>query len=305
VRKQKTTNQKMILIDLDGTLLNNEKQIGTKDLKTLEKLGADGVIRVFATGRTPYSASKVLNNSTPFDYLVFSSGSGIINWRTGKIIYQTLLNKIQINKTVQILRNLEVNFSIQLPIPENHKYFYYQAKKTNTDFEWRNQLYKKYATELNPTSGFNSPILASHKINSSQFIPRELAPSLLISPYPLEQATQFLVILENESEFEMVKSKITDLKVIRATSPIDGKSIWLEIFPKNVSKATGGQFLCKMLNISEQNTIGIGNDYNDIDLLKWTNKSFAVANSPEIIKNSFTVCADNENNPLTDVVEQI
>ena len=272
--EQKALNPKMILIDLDGTLLNTNKKIGKKDWKTLENLGDQGYVRVFATGRTLFSALDVLNDSTPFDYLVFSSGAGIIDWSNRKIIYQTFLNEIQISKTEQVLRSLKVNYSIQEPIPENHRYFYYQAKKTNTDFEWRNDLYKAYATELS-------------------------------SAYPLKQATQFLVILENEIDFEEVKNKIQDLKVIRATSPIDEKSIWLEIFPENVSKAEGGKYLCKMLNIPEQNTVGIGNDYNDIDLLSWTNRSFAVANSPEIIKNSFTVCTNNENNPLTDVVKRI
>ncbi len=114
-----------------------------------------------------------------------------------------------------------------------------------------------------------------------------------------------MVILENETDFEFVKNKIPNLKVIRATSPIDEKSIWLEIFPENVSKASGGKYLCKVLNISEQDTVGIGNDYNDIDLLEWTNQSFAVANSPQIIKNMFSSCVDNENNPLTDVVAKL
>ncbi|OQY04260.1 MAG: hypothetical protein B6I20_03420 [Bacteroidetes bacterium 4572_117] len=121
----------------------------------------------------------------------------------------------------------------------------------------------------------------------------------------MKQATQFLVILNNETDFETVKSKISGLKVIRATSPLDGKSIWLEIFPKNVSKAFGGKYLCEMLGISELDTLSIGNDYNDIDLLQWTGQSFVVDNSPEQIKNMFMQCVDNDSNPLTDVVSKI
>jgi len=272
--KHKGLDRKMVLIDLDGTLLNNKKKIGDKDWQTLENLGSKGVTRVFATGRTLFSALQVLDNTTPFDFLVFSSGAGVMNWKNQKIIYKSAINQQKINETIQVLRKLEVNFAIQHPIPENHKYLYHTAKQTNTDFEWRNKLYSDYCAVLN-------------------------------SFYPYNEATQFLVILENEDEFETVKSKISGLKVIRATSPIDEKSIWLEIFPKHVSKASGGQYLCKTLNISDKNTIGIGNDYNDLDLLAWTNKSFAVANSPEYIKSKFTACADNENNPLTDVVKQL
>lgn len=264
----------MVLIDLDGTLLNSKKQIGEKDQQTLATLGNQGIIRVFATGRTLFSVRQVLEKNAALDFLVFSSGAGVMDWKKQELIYKSAINKQKIDETAQVLRKLEVNFAIQHPIPENHKYLYHAAKQTNTDFEWRNKLYAGFATKLN-------------------------------SVYPFKEATQFLVILEDEKEFELVKSKIKGLKVIRATSPIDGKSIWLEIFPPHVSKASGGQYLCKMLNILDKNTIGIGNDYNDLDLLAWTNKSFAVANSPEYIKNKFRVCADNENNPLTDVMRRL
>jgi len=261
-------------IDLDGTLLTAEKKIRKTDKETLKALGKQKFLRVFATGRTYYSAHKVLNSSFPFDYLVFSSGAGIKNMKTGEIIYKTQLNSTQIEHTIDILQSLNVNFAIQHPIPDNHIYHYHKGKTSNTDFEWRNKLYKKYARPLN-------------------------------SHFPIKNATQFLVILENEKEFNKVKKEIKGLKVIRATSPIDGKSIWLEIFPENVSKANGGKFLCKLFDIPYEKTIGIGNDYNDLDLLAWTHQSFVVKNAPAFLKEKYTVCSDNENNPLTDVVNKL
>jgi Cof subfamily protein (haloacid dehalogenase superfamily) len=264
----------IFLIDLDGTLLNSQKKIGKKDWQTLKDIGEKGFLRVFATGRTYYSAHKVLDSSFPFDFLIFSSGAGIKNMQSGEIIYKTGLNSTQIDKTIDVLRTLNVNFAIQHPIPDNHIYHYHKTKKENTDFEWRNDLYKKYAYPLN-------------------------------SHFPLDEATQFLVILENETEFNKVKSQINNLKVIRATSPIDGKSIWLEIFPEHVSKANGGKILCDMLHVSHEKTIGIGNDYNDLDLLAWTRQSFVVENSPDFLKKKYTVCAANDNNPLTDVVKKL
>lgn len=264
----------IFLIDLDGTLLNSKKKIGNKDWNTLVKLEKLNYLRVFATGRTYYSAHQVINRNFPVDYLIFSSGAGIKNMNTGEIIFKANLNSEQINNTIQILRKLEVNFSIQHPIPENHIYHYHIGNKSNTDFEWRNKLYHKYAYPLN-------------------------------GEFPKNKATQFLVILENENQFNKVKSCIEGLKVIRATSPIDNQSIWLEIFPQGISKAAGAKFLCEKLNIARERTIGIGNDYNDLDLLDWTNQSFVVANSPELLKNKYPLSADNENNPLTDVFHKL
>lgn len=262
----------MVLLDLDGTLLNDEKKIGQKDIKTLKKLKSRGIVNVFATGRNLFSANMVLTNDLALDYLVFSSGAGILNWKTKEIIYNTNILENEIKKIEKILIEFDVNFSIQFPIPENHKYYYHKANKLHIDFEFRNKLYEKF----------------SFKLNNS---------------YPYKNASQFIVILNNMDEFKKIETKIENLKVVRATSPLDNKSIWLEIFSKEVSKANGGKFICDLYNISQKNTLSIGNDYNDIDLLNWTNFSFVVENSPEILKKKYLNCIDNNSNPLTEVID--
>ncbi len=263
----------MVLIDLDGTLLNNDKKIGNSDFQTLQLLGELNVIRVFATGRNLYSAMRVLSDDTPFDYLVFSSGAGILNWADKEILFQSTIEKRIVTIVERTLKKLNQNFSIHFPIPENHKYFYYRGNDVSTDFDKRNSIYEGFGYEL-------------------------------INGFPLDFATQFIVILNQESDFQLIAEQINELKIIRATSPIDGKSVWLEIFNNDVSKALGGSYLCNRLNIKQSATIGIGNDYNDIDLLNWTAKSYIVDNAPEILKQMYIPCASNQNNPLTMVIEQ-
>ena len=258
----------MVLIDLDGTILNNEKKIGKLDLDTLRKLGQQGVKRVFATGRTLYSSLKVLDDSIPFDYLVFSSGAGVYDWETKKLLFHSAIKKSEVLEIEKQLIEMKLNFSIHFPIPENHKYYYYRGNSETTDFDWRNNIYE----------GFNFK---------------------LTNGYPLDFATQFLVILTDAMKFEIVAKAFPQMKVIRATSPIDGESVWLEIFKTDVSKAKGGIFLCEKLKIDQQDTLSIGNDYNDIDLLEWTNFSYVVDTSPAILKEKYNYCCDNQSNPLT------
>jgi Cof subfamily protein (haloacid dehalogenase superfamily) len=267
-------NIQMVLVDLDGTLLNNNKKIGTDDLLTLQLLGNMGIIRVFATGRNLHSAKSVLPDNCPFDYLIFSSGAGIMDWNTKELLFQSVLSKIEVLNIENVLKVLGLNFSIHFPIPENHRYYFFKGKSYVPDFECRNNLYRDFNAELNDF-------------------------------YPLENASQFLIILNHENEIEAITDSINGFKVIRATSPIDGISVWIEIFSNNVSKATGGKFLCEMLDISQDATLGIGNDYNDLELLDWTAQSFIVSNAPDVIKSKYTQCADNQNNPLSDVLNKI
>jgi len=266
-------NIQMVLIDLDGTLLNDKKKIGQLDLETLRKLEKQGVKRVFATGRSFYSSLKVLDYSMPFDYLVFSSGAGVYDWKAQKLLFSSAIEKSRVLKIEKQLIKMDLNFSIHFPIPENHKYYYYKANNETTDFDWRNSIYKGFNFELS-------------------------------NGYPFDFATQFLVILKNALNFQRVAMEFPEMKVIRATSPIDGKSVWLEIFNTDVSKAKGGIFLCEKLKIAQENTISIGNDYNDLDLLDWTRLSYAVSNSPDALKKKYDYCCDNQNNPLTFVYKK-
>jgi Cof subfamily protein (haloacid dehalogenase superfamily) len=264
----------IVFVDLDGTLLNNNKEVGERDFKTLQHLGEIGITRVFATGRNLFSANKVLFDDSPFDYLVFSSGAGIIDWKTKKILFQSALPSKEVLCIERILKDLKLNFSIHFPVPENHKYYFHQANSMVSDFNHRNIIYQ----------GFNYPLNGF---------------------YPLDFASQFLIIINHESEIKYISDKLDGFKLIRATSPLDGKSVWLEIFNTDVSKALGGQFICNLLNIPYSKTLGIGNDYNDLDLLDWAAHSFVVSNAPDEIKLKYRQCADNQNNPLTDTLARI
>ncbi len=266
---------KAIFLDLDGTLLNNSKKIGKEDIISLRKLGDLGITRIFATGRTYFSAMQVLDNTVDFDFLIFSSGAGIYDWKKQQTLFKSIIPKPKVVEIARKLIEMQTNFSIHFAIPENHKYHYFKSyHDKNSDFDYRNKINREICYKLNNLESLNN-------------------------------ATQFLVITNDLADLQTVKNTFTDMQSIRASSPIDGKSIWIEIFNPDVSKSKGAEFLCKKLNISQKNTLSIGNDYNDIDLLDWTNISYVVENAPEDIKSEYSGCCSNQNNPLTNVCRQI
>ena len=77
---------KAIITDLDGTILPQGENISPSTRHTLEQLGKEGIVRVIATGRTLFAARKFLPDDFPIDYLVFSSGAGIMRWEDKKIL---------------------------------------------------------------------------------------------------------------------------------------------------------------------------------------------------------------------------
>ena len=77
---------KAIITDLDGTILPSGGTISPQTLHALQTVGNRSIVRIVATGRTLFAARKFLTDDFPIDYLVFSSGAGIMEWKNKKIL---------------------------------------------------------------------------------------------------------------------------------------------------------------------------------------------------------------------------
>lgn len=265
---------KIVFTDLDRTILLDDNTFSLRSLRVLQESQRAGIVVVIATGRNIFSAEKVLPYDLPIDYLIFSSGCGIIDWKTKKVIHENHLDAKEIRKVFDIFDSHNVDFMIHLPIPDNHYFAYVRKNSNNKDFERRIALYIPFAEEMEN---------------------------------PPKKGSQFIAILPpgGNAKFETIKQEIDFLKVIRATSPLDHESIWLEVFPNGVSKGFSAQLLCKRLGIDQKYTLGIGNDFNDLDLLEFTAHSCVVANAPEELKEIYNVIDSNQNDGFTKCMEKM
>ncbi|HEX38028.1 MAG TPA: HAD family phosphatase [Candidatus Cloacimonetes bacterium] len=268
----KKSNIKIVFTDLDGTLLRQDRQIGGRDLNTLHKLGKAGINRVLATGRSLFSLRRVLPDDFPIDYVVFSCGVGCMDWRKKEILTSNTLPKKQVQKIIATLIEQEIDFMVHKPVPDNHHFHYHRARESNPDFDRRLSFYADYGTPL--------------KVNAV---------------YSCD-ASQALAILSDEGQFYQICEKLRNVRVIRTTSPLDHTSIWVEIFPEHVSKGHAAEWLCDHLSIPRNSSIGIGNDYNDIELLEWTHYSFVVDNAPQELRDRFNATSSNQCHGFSEVI---
>jgi len=253
----------MVISDLDGTLYPRGGPFSSRDLQTLQSLSKEGITTVIATGRSLYSLKKVVDPDFPIDYLIFSSGAGIIDWRSKELLKKAeSLKGTEVQKTALILKNRDLDFMIHRPIPENHFFTYYPAGRDNPDFESRCLIYGEFA--------------APGSLPAGQFPP----------------ACQLLAI-ENKNHraslYKEIKNELKYLKVIRTTSPLNGRSTWIEIFPKTVSKGLAASWLAARLGLNADQVMALGNDYNDLDLLHWAGESYVVESSPAELKENFSI----------------
>lgn len=258
---------KLLATDLDGTIHSRDKGFNSEDIETLGHLGEEGICRVIATGRTFQSALSVLPENFPIDYLVFSSGAGIYDWQNKKLLKTTNLGYEHAQMITEILNRYDIEYTVHHPIPDNHIFFHSVSPDPHPDFE-------RYID-----------------FNQVHAIPEE-------NKLSSEDYSQILAFVPDMEIFEEIKSYFKDVKTIRATSPIDGESIWMECFHKDVSKANGVIWICNQLHINPSDVVAIGNDYNDLDMLQHFTSTYVVDNAPMDLKGKFSVINDVYNAPL-------
>lgn len=258
----------LFIMDFDGTLLRSDRTVATEDREALGRLGELGIIRAIATGRSLFSFNTVPISNLPLDFVIFSTGAGVMEYSGHKIIRRVHLDPREVERAGAVLRAHRLDFMIHRTIPDNHRFAYYRSSRENADFDRRLEIYRPHAD-----------MLAEY--------PHGFGPATqLLAVVPARNGTAVLGAIRNE---------LADFNVIQTTSPLDGRSTWIEIFPSTVSKSQTAAWLAETLQIDKCRTASIGNDYNDLDLLEWTESSYVVANAPADLKNRFETLASNDN----------
>lgn len=265
----------MVVSDLDGTLINSGHHIPEANVAAMQLLGAKGITRVAATGRSPYSVHQVLAADFPLDYCIFSSGAGIMRWRDKRVLHAQELDGYTTSNLCKLLITNGVDFMLQDEIPHNHHFSYHRSGASNPDFERRLAIY----------SAFSRPL-------------RETSPG---------RATQVVAVMSGGmQQFRNISQRLKGVKIIRSTSPLDGQTVWMELFAEGVSKGSGIAWLCEHLGgINPKQVVVVGNDYNDLDMLEYTPHSYVVANAPSDLRHQFRTIPSNDQAGFAHLINQI
>ena len=263
---------KIVATDVDGTLFRSDRTVSAVDLNTLHTLQKEGICTVLATGRSIWSFTNLAGPDFPVDYLVFSCGAGVMDWKEKRIIHKTGIDAAGIEKIKAYLTALEADFCIQDEIPDNHCFFPYRSGKVNPDFEKRVAAYLPFEKKVDD----------------------------------ITVATQILAIFSGADHQQLISDAdkaLSGFRVIRSTSPVDNKSLWMEIFQEGVSKADGLAKIAGAFDISCQNIMAVGNDYNDVDMLDWAGQGFITANGPDELKKKYITVPSNNEDGFSKAVE--
>jgi len=278
--------RKIFAVDFDGTFLRDDKKISRADRDALSRLRQRGVITVIATGRSLYSFKKSLaelgeddpGDPLPIDYVVFSTGAGIMDFPGSNILKKYSLDADDVIIVSKVLDDCNLDYMVHRSVPDTKHFIYRYRSGSNSDFQTRLDLYKEYAAILSPE-------------NLADF----------------GEATELLCIVARERGDEVASHLATilsELSVIKATSPLDKQSIWIEIFAREVSKSKALAWLADRVGVLRDHVCAVGNDYNDEDMLSWSGQGYLVANAPDSLKLLYPLVATNNNSGVAEAASR-
>ena len=265
-------NCKIIAMDLDGTLNNDEKLITPRTREALMKAQEQGIRLVLASARpTPglYKESRILELSSHGGILMAYNGGRISDAATGNTLFETCMPQ---ELAIQVLRHLK-QFPVT-PILDDGRQFYVEDRNGyKVEYECRNN--QMTCTEVENLADFLdfSPI----KILMSGR--EEELPSLI----------------------EKIARPFQDRLTVVMTAPF-----YLEVIPKEIHKGQGLEEVCRVLGVSLEETVAFGDAQNDIPMIQAAGVGVAMGNAcPELKEAADRVTLTNNEDGIARALEEL
>lgn len=267
-------NKKVLFLDMDGTTLDDDKQLSEANLDALCRAVKAGHEVIITTGRT-HSSAGYLREHYGLDrigcrYMIVYNGAAILDCETGKLLYSKTIPVEYAARMIDAAR-------------EEGVYLHsYTEKKVLTERDDEN-----LAVYLKRTS------------MEAEIVP-DLKKAVDRPPYKLlavevRDPDRLLAFKQNQSSW--IKGKVDMYFSCRE---------YLEVVPEGVSKGAALQMFCKMREIPIEHTIAAGDEGNDLSMLRAAGIGCAVANAQEEVKKTadYVTERDNNHSAVAEIVER-
>ena len=256
-----------VICDLDGSLLNSQKKVSSRDLETIKTLKSKGILFFISTGRAFPFVQETLG-SIGFDLPVSCCNGGLIyDFAKKKSLACDPLEK---EVAVKVLDWL-------LTTP--HPFIVY----ADTGVYFRNRTMKGYIMweKWNQTAPqqyrFAMPTVEDGDLDRDN--------------------TTFVEILLTEANDEVYRQLMEAMgEDAKKLNIIFSEPVLLDVNAVGVNKGKGVQRLSEMFGFDPKNTMALGDNFNDITLMQSVGLPVAPANAEEQIRSmaKFIACSNDE-----------
>ena len=251
----------LIAMDLDGTLLNDQKIITERTKEALMAAQKAGVRLALASARPSpglYRERDALCLQAYGGILMSYNGGRIVDAATDKVLFETCMDMEDTRQVLRFLETLPVT-----PILDDGRQFYVTDRNGyKVDYECRN----------------NNMVCAEVE---------NLADFLFFAPIKILMSVQPAALPEVQ---RTIAEKLPQSLTVVQTAPF-----YLEVIPRRINKGQGITDICAVLKLNREQVIAFGDAANDIPMLLSVGMGVAMGNAAESVKQAADRITDSNN----------
>lgn len=253
---------KLVASDLDGTIIDKNNSIFSNNFKAFDDLHKHHMNFVVCTGKT-YPITKKMCHDINANFGIFGNGNLIMDLKNNKVLYKNLLSLDKVLSCIDIAKkyNMHVHaYSESEVITENLQYLdlrNYKLQSSNHALSFKIVNNIEDYIQTNNIEIFK--LVVSHS-SSTQKIKDEIEKSFDVSMTTIKKFGEYKDFIINK-EYE-----------------------YLDITSPNTNKQVALEFLGNHLHIKPDEMLTIGDNLNDLAMVKEAGIGVAVANAYDELK---------------------
>ncbi|MEG1254191.1 Cof-type HAD-IIB family hydrolase [Clostridium sp.] len=267
---------KLICVDMDGTLLNGEKEITHRNLEAIKKAHELGVKVVIATGRIFISANyfgDLIGVQAP---VIASNGAYVREKDKDEAVYEEYLGKDNYKLVLSILEKYNITpqfYGIDTLYVEEMKFSALTYQAANKVMPSNRQVKIRIIEDWNK-------LFEERDINLIKVMATDI----------------------DGEKIKLAKKEFAKLGKFEVVSSLDNS---FEVMSKGTSKGNALKKVCDYYGIDRSEVICIGDNENDISMIKFAGLGVAMGNGEEIVKKQADYIAlTNEEDGVAKVIEK-
>lgn len=259
----KNLNYKLIVSDFDGTLIDGNQQVPSKVKAAIDEYIANGGVFAVCTGRILYCILPRVRELGLKGFVVASQGTVIADIESGKIIKN---GGMDYSEVAEICRNIK-----ELGHPVN----VYCDDDLYTDIPKDNKFLQMYERVV----GIDAKYIGGDIVG------------FVLKNKPFCQKVAILVAPEKQAElYEELKKRLQGKYDVTCSA-----TVLVEVSPLNDNKGTGLKFLAEKFGIPIEKTVAVGDNLNDLSMIKAAGMGVAVGNAVDALKEAADFVSETNN----------
>ena len=248
----KNNRYKLLVVDIDGTLLNKNGDIAAEDKKALAKAVDSGIQVSLSTGRVVQASLRFINQLSLDGYHMFFDGALVYNPTRGEEVYVEPISEELVRQMIDFAHLVGVDIDLY-----SATHFFAERETWATDI--RRNFFR-----LEPTIVDFNKVWQKERIIKGGIV--------VSSAEEKNKANDFYLHFENSLSFSWT------------TTPAYPDIDFINVVAYDVSKGKALKALASFLGIPLTEVIAIGDGVNDIPLLSSVGLAIAMENAPDELK---------------------